>query len=234
MEEESPSMPIRKHFEQLRYRLLLSVGGFFVLFLLCFPIQSQLMEFIISPLHTVYDKDLTVLDPSEAILQYLKVNVIFALVFSSPWIGLQIWKFVGKGLYSEERNVIYKYTAATVLLFLCGVAFSYFLLMPLIIRFLVQFDPAQVAEIQLQFSRYIHFFFKITLIIGSVFMLPVFMKFLQRMGVIQKEAWKSGRKYFLILAFLLAALVSPPDPISQIAIALPFLLLYEAGLLFMY
>lgn len=230
MKENTGKMRIRDHFEQLRYRLILAVSGFFVTVILCFFVQGELMDLVLSPLQSVYDKRLAVLDPSESILQYLKVNIVFGVVLASPWIMLQIWQFVGKGLYSEERKVVYLFSGASLLLFLGGVAFSYFFMMPMIIRFLVGFDPAQVARTQLQFSRYVNFFFKVTLILGFVFLLPVFMVFLDRIGAVGTKTWRGGRKFFIVIAFLLAALISPPDPISQVAVAIPFLLLYELGL----
>ncbi len=231
-QDEPVRMSLSEHFEELRTRLLWAFGGLAIGILVCWFFKDRLMHFVLEPLRNAnYDRELLNLSPMEQILQYLKVSIVFGLILTSPWIAHQMWQFISAGLYEAERKITYVYAGGSVLLFLIGVAFSYWIMLPLVMRVLIGFDPADVSDETMQFAEYVDFFFKTTLAMGVSFQVPIVMRFLSAMNLVGKETWTAYRKYAIVSAFLIAALITPPDPVSQISAGLPIAILYEVGIL---
>ncbi len=231
MTNDASRMTLREHFEELRWCLIRAIIGLAAAVAVCWFLHDWTMQLIVQPLRQAqYGESLKVLEPAEGLLQYLKVDLILGLVLASPWVGYQIWTFVGKGLQPRERQYVYVYAGLSVLLFVAGVAFAYFIMLRLIMQILIQFDPAGISTADLQFSAYVSFFFNLTLAMGLVFQVPVVMRFLSGLGLVSRNTWKSSRKYAIVVAFLIGALVTPADPISQITAAIPIVLLYEIGI----
>ncbi len=230
--DEPVRMSLREHFEELRRRLLWALGGLVIAVGVCWLFKEQMMNWVMIPLRMAeYEDKLLNLSPMEQILQYLKVTIVFGLVLSSPWIAYQMWLFVSAGLYEKERKATYLYAGGSVFLFLLGVLFSYAVMLPLVIKVLMGFDPAEVSKPTMQFAEYVDFFFKTTLAMGISFQVPMVMRFLSAVNLVERKTWKTYRKYAIVGAFLVAALITPPDPISQLSAGLPMVLLYEIGLL---
>jgi len=231
-EDEPVRMSLSEHFEELRVRLLWALAGLAVGVVICWFFREQIMKVVVHPLRMAqYEKKLLNLSPMESIIQYLKVSIVFGLLVTSPWVAYHMWRFIGAGLYPEERRVSYLYAGGSALLFAAGAAFSYGLMLPLVMEVLMAFDTANVSKDSLQFAEYVDFFFKTTMAMGLSFQVPVLMRFLSAVNLVERSTWRTNRKYAIVGAFLIAALITPPDPVSQISAGLPMVLLYEIGLL---
>lgn len=229
---EQARMSLSEHFEELRSCLFRALLGLVIGTVVCWFLGGPIMNIARGPLlQSGFTEKLTSWTPMETIVTYLKISIVAGAVLSSPWIMYQMWRFIGAGLYPKERWMFYWYAGGGTLLFLIGVAFSYFIMMPMILSVLLNFQPAGAVEQQMQTSRYISFFFKFTLAMGASFQVPMLMKFLSVTGLVQRSLWKTYRKYAYVATFFIAALITPPDPLSQVSAALPMILLYELGLL---
>jgi sec-independent protein translocase protein TatC len=225
-------MSLREHFEELRGCLFRALIGLVVGTVVCWFLKAQIMEIVRRPLlQSGFPHKLVSWSPMESIVTYLKMSILAGAVLSSPWITYQMWRFIGAGLYPKERSMCYQYAGGASLLFLIGVAFSYFVMTPLILSVLLNFQPADAIEQQMQTSRYFNFFFKFTLAMGISFQVPMVMRFLSAVGLVDRSAWVTYRKYAIVSTFFIAALITPPEPLSQISAALPMILLYEVGIL---
>ncbi len=231
-DHQPTQMSLSEHFEELRGCLFRALIGLVVGTVACWFLKAQIMEIVLRPLkESGFPHKLISLSPMESIVTYLKMSITAGAVLSSPWITYQMWRFIGAGLYPKERWMCYQYAGGAALLFLIGVAFSYFVMTPLILSVLLTFQPADAIEQQMQTSLYFSFFFKFTLAMGVSFQVPMIMRFLSAVGLVDRSAWVTYRKYAIVGTFFAAALITPPEPLSQISAALPMILLYEVGIL---
>jgi len=171
----------------------------------------------------------------EAFLTYLKVAFFAAFFISSPIFLTQIWKFIAPGLYKNEKQALLPYLIATPLLFILGGCLVYYLIMPLAIKFFLSFEtvaqPGTIAiQLEAKVNEYLSLIMRLIIAFGLSFQLPVILSLLARIGVINSEYLRTRRKYVVVIIFAVAAVLTPPDPITQIGLAMPLLLLYELSI----
>lgn len=160
----------------------------------------------------------------------LKISLYTGIAIGSPILLWQMWQFVAAGLYKKERKTVLRYFPFSVLLFASGVLFGYFVLMPWGFYFLTRAFHAEFASFTPKLSEYLQVFTTLTLALGAVFQLPILMHALVRMDLIQRASFAKYRAHFVVAAFIVAAMLTPPDPVTQFMMAVPMVLLYELGL----
>jgi sec-independent protein translocase protein TatC len=171
----------------------------------------------------------------ETFITYLKVSFFAAFFASSPLILIQIWKFVAPGLYDNERKALMPYLIVTPLLFFLGGLLVYYLIMPLAIKFFLSFETTLQGnslpiQLEAKVNEYLSLIMKLIFAFGISFQLPVILSLLARVGFIDSDYLKKRRKYVVVIIFAVAAILTPPDPVTQIGLAIPLLLLYEVSI----
>jgi len=230
------------HLTELRSRLLKSFIYLFIFFLICYFFAENIYSFLIAPYaEAVKDDDInrrmifTALH--ETFITYLKVAFFAAFFITSPIILFQIWKFVAPGLYKNEKGALLPYLIATPVLFLFGGVLVYYLIMPLAIKFFLSFETsANINNLPIQLeakvNEYLSLIMRLIFAFGISFQLPILLSLLARVGFIDSEYLRKRRKYVIVIIFTLAAILTPPDPITQIGLGIPLLILYELSILF--
>jgi len=228
------------HLTELRSRLLKSIIFLSIFFIICYIFAEHIYAFLVEPYaQAVKDDDInrrlifTALH--ETFITYLKVAFFTAMFVTSPLILTQIWKFVAPGLYKDEKKALLPYLIATPTLFLLGGMLVYYLVMPLAIKFFLTFEsPAQLSSLPIQLeakvNEYLSLIMKLIFAFGLSFQLPVILSLLARIGMIDSKFLKQRRKYVIVMIFAVAAILTPPDPITQIGLAVPLLILYELSI----
>ena len=229
------------HLTELRSRLIKSFIFLIAIFLLSYLFSAEIYQFLVQPysdavISKELDRRLIFTALHEAFLTYLKV-AFFAVVFiSSPVFLTQIWKFVAPGLYKNEKQALLPYLVATPVLFILGGCLVYYLIMPLAIKFFLSFEsvaePGVIAiELEAKINEYLSLIMRLIFAFGISFQLPIVLSLLARVGAINSEYLKKRRKYVVVIIFAVAAILTPPDPITQIGLAMPLLLLYELSII---
>jgi sec-independent protein translocase protein TatC len=172
----------------------------------------------------------------ETFFTYIKVALFAALFISLPFLLIQLWIFVAPGLYKNEKNVVAPYLLATPILFILGSALVYYLIMPLAIKFFLSFESiggngALPIQLEAKVNEYLSLIMRLILAFGLCFQLPVALTLMARVGLVSSEGLKKNRKYVIVGIFAIAAILTPPDPISQIGLGIPILLLYELSII---
>jgi len=229
------------HLTELRSRLIKSFVWLFVFFIVCYFFAENIYSFLVQPYADAVKDDLvnrrlifTALH--ETFITYLKVAFFAAVFISSPIILTQIWKFIAPGLYKDEKKALLPYLIATPTLFLLGGMLVYYLVMPLAIKFFLGFETStQMNSLPIQLeakvNEYMSLIMRLIFAFGISFQLPVLLSLLARVGFIDSEYLKKRRKYVVIIIFAVAAILTPPDPITQIGLGIPLLILYELSIL---
>ncbi len=228
------------HLTELRTRLIKSFIFLLFAFLICYFFSTEIYAFLVKPyaqavLDNQLDRRLIFTALHEAFLTYLKVAFFASLFLTSPIFITQLWKFVAPGLYKNEKQALLPYLVATPLLFLLGGMIVYYLIMPLAIKFFLTFESsADVGSIAIQLeakvNEYLSLIMRLIFAFGISFQLPVVLSLLARIGLIDSNYLKKRRKYVIVIMFAFAAILTPPDPITQIGLALPLLILYELSI----
>jgi sec-independent protein translocase protein TatC len=238
-EVEDSRAPLIDHLIELRGRLIRAMIAVVIAFIGCFFFATQIYNILLIPYiwaaGSAEDVRLIYTAPQEFFLTQLKVALFGAIFIAFPVIAVQIYKFVAPGLYKNERMAFTPYLIATPILFSIGAAVVIFGLMPLAMRFflsLEQLGTSGQASIELlpKVNEYLSLVMALILAFGVVFQLPVVLTLLARIGVVSSEMLKRQRRYAIVIAFVAAAILTPPDIISQFGLALPTLLLYEISI----
>jgi sec-independent protein translocase protein TatC len=172
----------------------------------------------------------------ETFFTYIKVALFASLFISLPFLLIQLWIFVAPGLYKNEKSVVVPYLLATPILFILGSALVYYLIMPLAIKFFLSFESiggngALPIQLEAKVNEYLSLIMRLILAFGLCFQLPVALTLMARVGFVSSESLRKNRKYVIVGVFAVAAILTPPDPISQIGLGIPILLLYELSII---
>jgi sec-independent protein translocase protein TatC len=228
---EEDKLPIHDHLEELRWRLIKCVIAVAVGFVATYAFKERIFQFLVSPLARVLPENSHLIYTSlpEAFITYLKVAFFSGLVLSSPVIFYQIWKFIMPGLYENERRYVLPFMIIATLFFLAGVSFAYYVVFPYGFQFFLGFQTDNIAALPAM-RDYLGLVMKLMLAFGITFELPVIMYFLARMGIVNPGMLRRNRKYAVLIVFIVAAILTPPDVISQIMLAIPLIVLYEVSI----
>lgn len=218
------------HLDELRSRIIKMLIAIGALAFVSFFFAGQVLNFLLMPMKP-YQEHLYFLTPEEPFLVHLTVSFICGAFLASPWVFYQLWKFVSPALYLHEKHATAKMVIPSVLCFVAGVSFGFFLVMPLAIRFLMGFENTAMKSL-ITINGYISFLASFLLAFGVGFMFPVVLVGLVKLGVIGPGFLKEQRKMFVIIILVLSAFLTPPDVISQVMLALPLLILFEAAVFF--
>ena len=228
------------HLVELRQRLINSFIFLFSFFVVCYFFSEEIYSFLVQPYADAVKDDnvnrrLIFTALQETFLTYLRVSFFAALFVSSPIILMQIWKFIAPGLYKNEKKALLPYMLATPVLFLLGGLLVYYLVMPLAIKFFLSFETPSLPnslpiQLEAKVNEYLSLVMKLIFAFGLSFQLPVALSLLARIGVIDSKFLKERRKYVVVIIFTTAAILTPPDPITQIGLAIPLLILYELSI----
>ena len=226
-------LPITKHLEELRKRLMIAAASWLVAFLACYGFSETLFRFISEPVRAALPEgsSLVFISATEPFFTYLKIGALAGLLVSLPVIFWQLWSFVAPGLYKNEKKYIFPFVIASSICFGIGTYFGFFFVFPTIFTFLIKFGTGS-GEINAMLSMggYLSLSSKLLIAFGLVFELPIAIFFLARMGVVDHLMLRRNRKFALLAAFLIGAMLTPPDVFSQAALALPFIVLYEISI----
>ncbi len=243
--EEDKEAPLLDHIIELRNRLVYSVIALLVGFVVCVSVASYIFEFLTAPLARALGDEagrrmiFTAL--YEPFFVYIKIGIYAGLFLAFPVISNQLWRFVAPGLYRREKQAFLPYLAATPILFFAGGAMVYYAVMPLAWEFFVTFEtpgaPGAEGEVgtlpiqlEAKVSEYLSLVIKLMFAFGLFFQMPVGITLVVRAGIVSADQLARGRKYAVVVVFLTAAVLTPPDIISQVGLALPGLVLYEISI----
>jgi sec-independent protein translocase protein TatC len=220
------------HLIELRVRLLRIVVGIVVTFLCLFPFSNKIYTLLAHPLLEKLPKggQMIATAVTTPVFVPMKVAMLAAIVISLPFTLYQIWAFIAPGLYQHEKRFAAPVVIASTMLFLLGMAFAYFLVFPVVFGFITSTAPEGVA-VMTDIGSYLDFVITLFLAFGVAFEVPVAVVLLVKMGVVKLETLKEIRSYVIVAAFVIGAIFTPPDVVSQIMLAVPLWILYELGIL---
>jgi sec-independent protein translocase protein TatC len=235
---DATKAPLLDHLIELRTRLMWSIGGVTVAFIFCLFFATTIYNILVVPYSWAAGTDVPVnmiyTAPQEFFFTKLRLALFGAVFLAFPIIASQIYMFVAPGLYRNERQAFFPYLIATPILFLLGAMLVYFIVMPLAMKFFLsmqQTDGPVKIELTAKVSEYLSLIMTLIIGFGVCFQLPVVLTLLARAGFISAQDLLNKRRYAIVLVFLVAAFLTPPDPISQISMAIPAMLLYEGSIL---
>jgi sec-independent protein translocase protein TatC len=219
------------HLVELRKRLLNSVVAVLLVFICLFPWASNLYTLLAQPLLAKLPKggQMIATDVTTPFFVPLKVALMAAFLIALPYILYQVWRFVAPGLYTHEKRLVWPLIIASTLLFFFGMAFAYFVVFPIVFGFITASAPQGVA-VMTDIDKYLSFVLTMFMAFGITFQVPVAVVLLVRMGFVSVEKLREARPYAVVGAFVIGAIFTPPDVVSQFMLAMPLWLLYEAGI----
>ena len=234
-------MPLLDHLIELRSRLMWSLASIIVLFVAIFPFAEYVYQFLVQPLADIFEdmggqRRLIFTALHEAFFTYIKLSLITALFIAFPFISMQFWMFVAPGLYKHEKKALAPFLVATPVLFFMGGAMVYYIVMPWAYEFLLAFEleggPGTLPIVsEPKVNEYLSLSINLIFAFGICFELPVVLTLLGRIGVISSKGMKEKRKYAILISFIVAAVITPPDVISQVMLASVLIFLYEISIL---
>lgn len=236
---DDQEMPLLDHLVELRNRLMKACVALFLGFLLCYFFAEQIFQFLVQPLAAAYQGEtgrrMIYTGLTEAFFTYVKVAFWAGAFLTFPYIAAQLWMFIAPGLYRNEKKAFLPFLAATPILFFIGGAMVYYVIMPLAWRFFLSFEtpPGEGAlpiELEARVAEYLGLVMKLIFAFGIAFQLPVGLTLMGRVGLITSQQLASARKYAVVAIFGCAAVLTPPDIISQIGLGIPLILLYEISI----
>lgn len=230
--DSSEKLPFMSHLEELRKRLIVCAIATGIGFVIAYFFSERLFQILIAPLKAVLPEGerLVFTDLPEMFFTYIKVAFIAGILAAAPVIFYEIWMFVAPGLYQNEKRYLIPFVVCSTFLFVGGALFGYFIVFPFGFKFFIGFTNEYVKALP-KVKEYFSFSIKLLFAFGIVFELPVVMFFLAKMGIVTPELLKKKRKYAVLLTFTLAAILTPPDVITQCMMAVPLILLYEVGII---
>ena len=232
-------MPLLEHLLELRQRLIWSILAFFVAFLACYWVSQDIYGMLVKPLGSILsergeDRGMIYTSMTEGFFTHMKVSAFAAAFLCFPIWGGQIWAFVAPGLYRDEKKAFLPFLIATPILFVLGAALVYFLIMPMAWHFFISFEGVEGGvpiRLEAKISDYLSLVMTLIFAFGLAFQMPVLLTLLARAGIITAQDLAEKRRFAIVGIFVFAAIVTPPDILSQISLAIPMLLLYEVSIL---
>jgi len=230
-EHQYPESSLVEHLIELRARLVRAIVGLLAVLLVLLPFSRKIYTWLAEPLISQLPNGQTMIatNPAGAFFAPLKLTFFVALFVAVPWLLYQLWSFVAPGLYAREKRLAVPLLASSVLLFYLGCAFAYFLVLPAVFHFLTTFRP-EVIAITPDANAYLDFVLAIFFAFGTSFELPVAMVILVLLGWVSPQQFKESRGYAVVGIFVVAAVLTPPDVVSQLLLAIPMCVLYELGI----
>lgn len=230
---DEKKLPLSAHLQELRKRLILSFIAIGIGFFICYALKEWLFNILAAPLLKVIPEGGTLIFTSvaEAFFTYMKVAFIAGIILTSPFLLYQIWAFVAPGLYQKEKRYVVPFLFGGSLFFILGVLFGYYVAIPVGFRFLIGYATDFIKPMP-SMKEYLSFSIKFLLIFGLVFEFPMALVLLAKIGIVDAKMLARQRKYAILLIFIFAAVMTPPDIISQVLMALPMIGLYEVSILF--
>ena len=234
-EVEEHRLPISEHLEELRTRIIFSILVVIGFFFISWFFKSKILDILKKPHDLAMEnlglsQSLQVLSYQEGFYAYIKLCLISAFFMAYPIIAHQIWKFAETGLYKSERRYVRIFAPVSFILFIIGVLFGYFLLIPFGLQFMIKILGPNIQPI-ITMSQYIALVSLLTFALGIFFQLPLIMLFISKIGMLRAKDFVKWRKYAILIIFILAAIITPPDPFTQVMTALPMIVLYEVGII---
>jgi len=219
-------LTIVEHLGELRKRVIYILIAVLITSGAAYHFIDEILVFI-----TITGKvdNLVFINPTEAFFVIIKLSILVGMIGAMPFIQYQVWKYVGVALKKKERKYLIYYGPVSLILFLIGAGFAFRTVLPMAMRFLLSFSK-DFIEPMITLNSYVSFLIKMVSAFGLMFELPLVVLFLSKIGVVTPEGLKKGRKYAVVVIFLVAAVLTPPDVISQIMLAVPILLLYEISI----
>ena len=230
-------MSLGDHLEELRARLILAILGIAAGLIVCLFFGRYLLQYIAAPyenamLQSGMPPELQAIHPAEKFVVYMKTSLLFGFILSCPWVFYQIWKFISAGLYEREKKYVYVVVPVVTALFIAGALFFLKIIAPIVMMFFVNFDPGiDFVTVRFTLQNYINLVLVLTLVFALAFQMPVIIVIAEKIGLVSVETLSRSRKYMLLALFVIAAFATPPDVISQIALAVPLYLLFEVSLI---
>jgi len=230
------TMSLGDHLEELRTRLLYALAGVAVCAIIGFFLGRRIIALLEGPYVDAMGEEarMIALGPADGFISYVKISLVTGLILSSPWVFYHLWMFVAAGLYPREKRYVYIAAPLSAALFVAGALFFIVGVGPLTLGFLVRINNFLSLSSQFSFRLYIAFVTHLMLVFGIAFQTPTAIFFLNRTGLVSLEALSRSRKYVVLLIVIVAAMATPPDVVSQIALAVPLYLLFELGILLSY
>jgi sec-independent protein translocase protein TatC len=225
-------LPITEHLEELRQRLIKALAAVFVLAIISYIFAEKILETILRPLvSSIPDgSSLVFVSLTEAFIAYIKISILSGLVVASPYVFYQLWMFVVPGLYSREKKASLQFVSMAVLALFLGILFCYFIILPVLFPFLLSFGKELIKPLPTIKSS-VSVVIRLFLIFGLIFEIPVTSFYLAKIGLLRSEFFKGARKFYFLLSFILAAIITPPDIISQLIVGFPLFAIFEASML---
>lgn len=231
--ESDQGQPLIEHIIELRSRLIKALLSVFIIFLALFYFANNIYDFIALPLQRLLPEGgkMAAIDVTATLVTPLKLTLYVSVYIAVPYILYQIWAFVAPALYLREKKIALPLLISSIVLFYIGTAFAYFLVFPMVFKFLTSVGPKSVV-LWPDMSNYLDFVIKLFFAFGAAFEIPIATILLIYSGVISPRSMASKRPYVIVICFVLGMLMTPPDVMSQLLLALPMWLLFEAGLFF--
>jgi sec-independent protein translocase protein TatC len=232
---EESRMSFLDHLEELRSRLLKATLAIVAAFAVCMYFGQQLFSVMADPILRLLPKGSPIYFPrvQDPFFVYLKVALITGIFIVVPYVIYQLWAFIRPGLFPKERKLAAPFVILATLLFYTGAAFAYFLVLPAAFSFFLSYTTTQLQPL-INMREYVDLVMLLLLAFAGVFETPIIIVFLGLMGLFSSAQLRKGRRYFIVIAFIIAAIVTPtPDPFNQTLMAVPMLLLYEVGIRFL-
>ena len=230
--DEDDKQPFLSHLEELRKRLIACAIAVGIGFAVCYAFRERLFLMLVAPLKDVLptgDK-LIYTHLLAAFLTYLKTAAVAGILLAAPYLFYQLWMFIAPGLYQHEKKYVIPFVVYSTLLFVGGALFGYFIVFPFGFQYFLSFNNDYIQALP-SMNEYFSLAIRLLFCFGIAFELPVVIYFLTKIGIVTPELLKKKRKYALLLMFVVGAIITPPDPASQIMMAAPLLVLYEIGII---
>ncbi|HKI60346.1 MAG TPA: twin-arginine translocase subunit TatC [Mariprofundaceae bacterium] len=230
--EEAPQISLLSHLRELRTRLKIAVAAYVIGVAVLMNFSDVIFNFISMPLRDVLPPGtpLIFLNAPDVFFTYLKIALVLSLFVTAPITFYQVWAFIAPGLYQHERRVFVGYFVASLLLLFAGAAFAFYAVFPLIFEFFLGFSTETIQAMP-AVKEYLTLVLKLLFAFGLSFQIPIVVMILVRLDLVQISTLTSKRRYVVVWAFIVAAILTPPDIISQALLAMPMMLLYEVGII---